>query len=129
MLKSIPQETESSSVENVLPSWAKESIDKACSSSQWKNLLENVYLSIQTKCKYQNIMSFANLTQKEQAALIEREFYDMQQGKDSMLVDFSSCLNACVDDGLVEMLSSGGGQRQGSVERLSEGTASNYKTI
>lgn len=94
---------------------------QACSTMEWKNLLENVYLGIQNRCRSQKIASFANLNQFEQAALIEREFTEMQQSKDSMLVDFSTCLNSSIDDHLVEHLLSERKSSVLNVEYLSEG--------
>lgn len=117
-----------SGLDDALPVWAKNAVDCACDSPAWKNLLENVHLSVRNKCKTQGLALFADLTQQEQAAIIEREFYDMQQSKDTMLVDFSDFLNAAIDDHIVEHLMRGG-KKKANVDHLSEVCANIVETI
>jgi len=116
-------------VVGALPDWAVSAMDQACDSSAWKNLLENVYLSVRNKCKTQGLAGFADLTQAEQAALIEREFYDMQQSKDTMLVGFSDLLNSSIDDHIVEHLTRSGGKFKANVDYLSEVCAETVEGI
>ena len=66
----------SSSLQNFNPEeWMNRAIEKSCDDSSWKGLLTEVYASVKTKMKELDYSNFAQLTQIEQAIVIEKELF------------------------------------------------------
>jgi len=94
------------------PSWVSDAIQKSCNTSSFEQLLVDIHKDIKFQLKKQGVRSFASLSPYEQASLVEREFYEMQECGSSLLGNFGSDLYKAVDDKLVEVLSNQGGKTQ-----------------
>jgi hypothetical protein len=60
--------------------WANKSISNACITRPWAELIDVINKNIQVKIRADGYSKFSDLTQADQAALIEREFFEVGIG-------------------------------------------------
>lgn len=57
--------------------WGDIAIVRACSTSEWAALVDTLTTKITTNLKVETGARFSKLSQKEQAAIVEREFHQV----------------------------------------------------
>jgi len=70
--------------------WANKAIANACITRPFAELIDTINKNIQVKIKADGYSKFSDLTQADQAALIEREFFEVSDNCDiaMMLSDY-----------------------------------------
>jgi hypothetical protein len=57
--------------------WANLAISKACITRPWAELVDYIHNNIKNKIAIEGFSRFSELSEREQAALIEREFHEV----------------------------------------------------
>lgn len=101
------QELKFSSLQSFEPQdWMSRAIDRSCSDSSWGNLVNEIYSSVKNRLAQLEYTNFSQLSQQEQAVLIEKELSLMggSQSKDNTLHRFSNKLGEDIDRELVRYI-------------------------
>ena len=57
--------------------WANQAISKACITRPWADFIDAINCSIKLKIEQEGYARFSELAEADQAALIEREFFEV----------------------------------------------------
>jgi len=57
--------------------WANEAISKVCMTRSWADFIDEINNNIKLKINNEGYSRFSELSESEQAALIEREFFEV----------------------------------------------------
>lgn len=82
--------------------WANDAISSACSSSSWNELLSKVKSKVKQRVNDEGYTSFLDLSELEQAAIIDRQFHELQQSDDGTVIKFRTLLNNTIDEELIK---------------------------